>query len=71
MRANQLVGIAIFVLGVVLLVLGIHAADAPWERLSDAVTGHYSDRTTWYLAGGAVALVLGLILALAGRRRPL
>lgn len=67
MEPQRLVGIALIAAGAVLVVLGLNAADAPLGQLSEALTGTYPDRTVWMLAGGAVALVVGLVLA-AGRR---
>lgn len=69
MRLTQIIGMGVLVVGVVLLVLGYHASQAPLDQVSNTVTGHYSDRTTWYLVGGAAAVVVGLIAAVAGWRR--
>lgn len=69
MTTGRLLGIALLTLGAVLLVLGANATDAPLERLSEAVTGRYSERTTWFLIGGAAAGAAGLALALFGGAR--
>lgn len=68
MGINQLIGIVALVLGAVLLGFGIHSTNAPVEKLSDTLLGHYSDVTMWYLAGGAGAGVGGVLLALFGSR---
>lgn len=68
MEPQRLVGIALVAAGAVLVGLGLNAADAPMGQLSEALTGSYPDRTVWMLAGGAAALVAGLVLA-ARRRR--
>ncbi|MBW8268762.1 DUF3185 family protein [Caldovatus aquaticus] len=68
MPATRIAGIALLVLGAVLLVTGLGATDAPVERLSNALTGRYTEGTMWYLIGGVLGLVLGALLALLGRR---
>ena len=67
MYPQRLVGLALVAAGTVLVVLGLNATDAPVAQLSEALTGSYPDRTIWQLAGGAAALLVGLVLA-AGRR---
>lgn len=63
MVSQRMIGIALIAAGVVLLVLGLNATDAPLGRLSEALTGSYPDRTIWQLAGGAAALCVGVVLA--------
>lgn len=67
MPISRLVGIALAVAGVVFLIIGLNATDAPVERVSEAVTGKYTENTMWYIAGGLAAIVGGGFLALAGR----
>jgi len=70
MAVSRVLGLIILAVGVVLLAFGIHASHAPLERVSDAVTGKYTDTTMWYLGGGAVAVLAGGLIALfAGRLR--
>jgi hypothetical protein len=67
MPVSRIVGIALAVAGVVFLIIGLNATDAPVEQLSEAVTGKYTENTMWYIAGGLAAIVGGGFLALAGR----
>jgi drug/metabolite transporter (DMT)-like permease len=69
MARFQIIGIVALVVGVVLLVFGYHASNAPVEQLSNTFLGHYTHETMWYLVGGAAAAVLGLGLVLSGSRR--
>ena len=62
MKTNKLIGIILIVIGAVLLYFGFNATEAPLEEVSEAVTGKYSDETMYYLVGGGIALVLGLVL---------
>lgn len=68
MAATRILGLVVLAVGIVLLVFGINATQAPLERLSDAVTGRYSQQTMWYLIGGVIAIVAGGLFALFGRR---
>ena len=69
MTANRILGLVIVAAGIVLLIFGINATHAPLERVSDAVTGRYTNQTMWYIIGGVIAVVGGGLLAIAGRRR--
>ena len=62
MSQNKIIGIAVLVLGAVLLYFGMNAANAPTEELAEALTGQYSDRTMMFLAGGAISAVIGLVM---------
>jgi hypothetical protein len=61
-------GIAILVLGLVLLGLGYQASQAPLEQISNTLTGRFTDRTTWYIIGGIVAAASGAFMTIFGRR---
>ena len=64
MSTNKILGIAMLVLGGVLIYFGINATDAPVEKLTESVTGKYSDETMYYLIGGGISAVVGLVLLL-------
>lgn len=64
MKNTKIIGIALLVLGAILLYFGINATDAPAEQVGEALTGKYSDNTMMYLIGGGVAAVAGLFLLL-------
>ena len=57
--------IAILIVGVD---FGHHSPSEPVEKLSDAVLGHYTDPTMWYLAAGAAAAIGELLLVPVGLR---
>lgn len=67
MPVSKMVGIALAVAGVVFLIIGLNATDAPMEQVSEAVTGKYTQNTMWYIAGGLAAIVGGGFLAVSGR----
>lgn len=62
MNQNKIIGIILLVGGAVALLFGLNAANAPMEEMSEALTGQYSDRTMFYLIGGAAAAVGGFVM---------
>ena len=62
MSQNKIIAVVLLVAGVVALIFGINAANAPMEEMSEALTGQYSDRTMIYLIGGAAAAVAGFVM---------
>jgi LPXTG-motif cell wall-anchored protein len=68
---HSVVGIALLVIGVVLMIFGMQASASVGSRVSELLTGAPSDRTIWLLVAGVAAAILGLGLLLVGRRRTL
>ena len=66
---NNIVGLAIFALGVVLLIFGFNESHSFSSDVSRVFTGNPSDRSIWMIIGGAIAVVAGLVLAIRGSRR--
>lgn len=64
MNQKSLIGIALIVIGVILLVFGFNASQSAVEELTESFTGRYSNETMYYLIGGAVAAVIGLVMLL-------
>jgi drug/metabolite transporter (DMT)-like permease len=69
MQPIQIVGVVLFIVGVVLLGFGYHASNAPLDQLSNTLTGRFTDRTMWYFVLGAAAALGGALLAVFGKRR--
>lgn len=69
MNIQRIAGIALLVIGLVLIVAGLNASDSLADRWSNFFTGHYTDNTVWYLAAGIASAVVGLVLAFSGRLR--
>jgi hypothetical protein len=67
MTMTRVMGLVLLAVGVLLLMLGLTATDSLMEQISQMVTGHFTERTTWYIVGGIAALVCGAALALFGR----
>jgi LPXTG-motif cell wall-anchored protein len=68
---HSVVGIALLVVGVVLILFGMNASASLGSRVSEFFTGTPSDRTIWLLVAGVAAAIVGLGMLLAGRRRTL
>lgn len=56
---NNLFGAAVVLLGVVLLVMGISAADSVGSSFSRLFTGHPTDKSIWLIVGGIVCILSG------------
>ena len=69
MNGKRLLGVLLLVLGVALLVVGINASDSFGDQVSQLFRGRFTDRTSWYIAGGLALAVLGLLMAMFGGRR--
>lgn len=57
-------GLALLVVGVILLVWGLNASDSVGSEISRFFSGTPTDETLWLLIGGAGALAGGLALLL-------
>jgi len=66
---NNIVGLAIFALGIVLLIFGFNESHSFSSDVSRVFTGNPTDRSMWLIAGGAVAIIAGLVLAIRSGRR--
>jgi len=69
MKTAQLSGIMILAIGAILLGFAYHASNAPVDQLSNTFTGHYTDRTMWYVVLGAAAAIGGGLLVAFGVRK--
>ena len=65
---QSVIGVALLVVGVVLIIFGMQASASLGSRLSELFTGTPSDRTIWLVVLGVVAAIVGLGLLLVGRR---
>ncbi len=70
MSSQRVLGLVLLIVGLILLVFGLNATESVADSVSEGVTGRYTDKTMWYLIGGAAAAICGLALTFfgAGRR---
>ena len=66
---NNIVGLAIFALGVVLLIFGFNESQSFSSDVSRFFTGNPTNHSMWLIIGGVVAVVAGLFLAITGARK--
>ena len=71
MNGARILGIALLVIGVILAIIGLQATDSFGERLSNTFTGHWTDKTNFYIVGGIAAAIVGGLLAFTGGRNAL
>jgi LPXTG-motif cell wall-anchored protein len=69
MPVARTLGIVLLAAGLVFLVMGLSATDAPSEQLMHTFLGRYSQQTVWYIAGGLAALAAGAFLIFMRSRR--
>ena len=67
---NKALGIALLVVGVILLIWGINASESVGSQISETFSGHPTDKTIWLIIGGVVSGLTGLGLLLFTGSRP-
>lgn len=69
MNSQRIFASALLVAGLIVLGFGLNATDSVGESVKEGITGRYTDKTTWFIVGGAAAAIVGaLTFALGGRR---
>jgi len=68
MKPGQIGGIVLLAAGVILFIIGLNASDSLADRTSNFFTGHYTDKTVWYMVGGGALALGGLALTIFGGR---
>jgi hypothetical protein len=63
---SRIIGIVLLVLGVGLLIVGINSSHSMADQVTNTFLGRFTETTTWYLLGGAVAGAAGIIKILVG-----
>jgi LPXTG-motif cell wall-anchored protein len=65
---NNITGLAVFALGIVLLIFGFNASQPFGAELSRNLSNNSDQSSVWLIAGGGAAVLGGLFLALRSRR---
>jgi hypothetical protein len=65
---NKAIGIALLAVGAVLIIFGINESQSFASDVSRFFTGNPTDRAMWFMIGGAVAALVGLVLLLQRSR---
>ncbi|MGD0463687.1 MAG: DUF3185 family protein [Tepidisphaeraceae bacterium] len=66
MNMQRIFGIALLVVGVILLIVGMNASHSAADQISNTFTGRFTHETAWYIFGGGAAALFGLLLVLVG-----
>jgi len=66
---QRFAGIAVLVVGIVLVVMGINASQSIGSDISRFFTGAVTNKSIYLLAGGVLALFVGASMAYVGRSR--
>jgi uncharacterized protein YjeT (DUF2065 family) len=64
MGSNKIAGLALIAVGVILLYFGWQSSQSVGDQVTETLTGRFTDDTMWFIIGGAVAVVVGVFLAL-------
>ena len=68
MNVRVIFGFIVLGAGVIALFYGLNASKALVEQVSNSFLGRFSDSTTWYMIGGSVAAVAGILMVISGFR---
>jgi hypothetical protein len=58
---SKAIGIAMLVIGAILLIYGINASDSLGSEVKEVFTGAPTDQSIWLIVGGVLLAVLGLV----------
>ncbi len=61
-------GIALLIGGIILLIFGISSSQSLGSDFSKFFTGSPTEKSVWMIAGGAAAIVAGLVLSFVPAR---
>ena len=68
MTRTNITGLVLLSVGILLLLFGWRASNAPIDQMSEALTGRFTGNTMWYLIAGVVGVVTGIgFLSRGGR----
>lgn len=63
----RILAIVLLVVGVILLFFGYQSSQSLGDQVTEAVTGRFTDSTTWFLILGAAATAAGIGMLLFGK----
>jgi hypothetical protein len=66
MSTQRIFGMVLLIVGVVLLIAGMHASHSAADQISNTFTGRFTNETLWYILGGGAAALFGLLLVTVG-----
>lgn len=66
---NRALGIALLVMGIVLIVFGMNASDSVGSDFSRFFSGTPTNKAIWLLVGGILSVIVGGVMSLRPARR--
>ncbi len=67
MASNRIVALVLLVVGLILLFFAYQSSQSLGDQVTEAVTGRFTDSTTWFLILGAGSAAGGVGLLLFGK----
>ncbi|SMP73596.1 DUF3185 family protein [Desulfonatronum lacustre] len=67
MKSTQIIGIALLVLGAILLFFGFQSSQAVDDQIMETLTGRLTESTMFLLIAGGVSMAVGLGLLVLKR----
>lgn len=70
MSISKVLGIILFVVGIVLLVVGWNSSQGFVDQVAEATTGRFTKSTLMYIIAGLAMVIGGAALWMGGRPKP-
>ena len=67
---NRLFSLTLLIVGIILIIYGLNASNSIGSSFSRLFTGEPTDRSTWLLISGTLAVALGATGLIRGSRFP-
>jgi hypothetical protein len=67
MASNRILALVLLVVGLILLFFAYQSSQSLGDQVTEAVTGRFTDSTTWFLILGAASAAAGVGLLLFGK----
>ncbi|WP_394170371.1 DUF3185 family protein [Saccharospirillum alexandrii] len=69
MMSKRVIALVLLVVGLILLFFAYQSSQSLGDQVTEAVTGRFTDSTTWFMILGAASAVAGVVMLLTGRTR--
>ncbi|WP_409522993.1 DUF3185 family protein [Nitrincola sp. MINF-07-Sa-05] len=67
MASNRVLALVLLVVGLILLFFAYQSSQSLDDQVTEAVTGRFTDSTTWFLIIGAASTVAGIGMLMFGK----
>jgi uncharacterized membrane protein len=68
METKQIIGVALILVGIILLFFGWKEYDSFASEVSEMFTGSPTDNAVWYLTAGGASTLVGILLLAVGKK---